>query len=42
MILILTTKYYEQGTTPVVDWLIYSRTPYIIIHYEDLISKDHR
>lgn len=42
MILILTTKYYEQGTTPVVDWLIYNRTPYIIIHYEDLVSKSNR
>lgn len=42
MVLILTTKYYEQGTTPVIDWLIYTKTPYVILHYEDLISKKNK
>lgn len=42
MVLILTTKYYEQGTTPVVDWLIFNKTPFIIIHYEDLVSKNNK
>lgn len=39
MILVLTTKYYEQGTAAVMDWLICNNSQFLVIHYEDLFSK---
>lgn len=39
MILVLTTKYYEQGTAAVMDWLICNNNQFLVIHYEDLLSK---
>lgn len=42
MILILTFKEYEQGTDPVVDWLLYYEVPFVKIFIEDLLTKDVR
>lgn len=39
MILILTTRGYEQGTTPVINWLIYKKAKFFILTYEDILSK---
>ena len=39
MILVLTTRYYEQGTAAVLDWLIGNKSSFLVIHYEDLLSK---
>ncbi|WP_336838231.1 hypothetical protein [Sphingobacterium siyangense] len=39
MILVLTTRYYEQGTAAVLDWLIANKSRFLVIHYEDLLSK---
>lgn len=40
MILILTTKGYEQGTGAVLDWLIHSQVPFFVLNYEDLVTKE--
>ncbi|MFT4092037.1 MAG: hypothetical protein QM640_00255 [Niabella sp.] len=39
MILILTSKGYEQGTTPVINWLIYKKAMFFILNYEDIFTK---
>lgn len=40
MILVLSFDTYEQGTDPVIDWLIYFNAPFIRISIFDLIKKD--
>ena len=39
MILILTTKSYEQCTEPVVDWLLHKEQPFVVLNFEDLLTK---
>ncbi|MDV3950356.1 hypothetical protein CMT75_17720 [Elizabethkingia anophelis] len=39
MILILTTKSYEQCTGPVLDWLLYKEQPFVVLNFEDLLTK---
>lgn len=40
MIIVLTFDLYEQGTDPVVDWLLYYNADFIKVTIQDLISKD--
>jgi len=42
MILVLTFKEYEQGTDPVVDWLLYHEASFVKIFMEDLLAQSHR
>jgi hypothetical protein len=39
MILLLSYDWYEQGTDPVIDWLLYYKAPFVKVTYQDLISK---
>jgi hypothetical protein len=39
MILILGTSSYEQGTNPVIDWLIHYKAAFIKITIEDLFTN---
>ncbi len=39
MILVLTTKLYEQGTAAVLDWMLFNKSRFLVVHYEDLLSK---
>jgi hypothetical protein len=41
MILILSFSYFEQGTDPVVDWLLYYNVPFIRVCVEDLLTRSH-
>ncbi|SEO91597.1 RimK-like ATP-grasp domain-containing protein [Mucilaginibacter gossypiicola] len=41
MIVILSFSYYEQGTDPVIDWLLYYKVPFVKICVEDLLTKSH-
>ncbi len=38
MILILSHEEYEQGTDPVIDWLLYHQAPFLKITLHDLVS----
>lgn len=40
MILILSYKAYEQGTDPVIEWLLYYKYPFKKITIEDILSKE--
>ncbi len=40
MIAVLSFDYYEQGTDPVVDWLLYYNADFIKVTVQDLITKD--
>ena len=42
MILILSFSYFEQGTDPVIDWLLYYKVPFIKIAVEDLLNKKNK
>jgi hypothetical protein len=39
MILVLTHSYFEQGTDPVIDWLLYYKAPFFRICVEDLVAQ---
>lgn len=39
MILVLTHSYFEQGTNPVIDWLLYYKVPFVRLCVEDLLTK---
>lgn len=39
MIVILSYDWYEQGTDPVIDWLIYNKASFVKVTFQDLISK---
>jgi hypothetical protein len=41
MIVVLTHSYFEQGTDPVVDWLLFHKQSFIRICVEDLIKGNH-
>ena len=38
MILVLSIDKYEQGTDPVIDWLIYKKANFVKVTIQDLIS----
>jgi hypothetical protein len=40
MILVLSYDFYEQGTDPVIDWLLYYNANFIKVTIQDLINKD--
>lgn len=40
MILVLSYDFYEQGTDPVIDWLLYYNANFVKITIQDLINKD--
>lgn len=40
MILVLSFDHYEQGTDPVIDWLLYHDANFVKITIQDLIRKD--
>ena len=39
MIVVLSYDFYEQGTDPVIDWLLFYNAPFVKVTYQDLISK---
>jgi hypothetical protein len=39
MIVVLSYSWYEQGTDPVIDWLLYYKVPFVKVTFQDLISK---
>ncbi len=39
MIVILSYDWYEQGTDPVIDWLLFYKVPFVKVTFQDLISK---
>ncbi|MCR8559312.1 hypothetical protein KXD93_16765 [Mucilaginibacter sp. BJC16-A38] len=41
MIVILSFDYFEQGTDPVIEWLLYYNVPFVKIAVEDLLHKRH-
>lgn len=42
MILILSYNEYEQGTDPVIDWLIYKKADYIKITIKDIVNNKNK
>ncbi len=40
MILVLSFDHYEQGTDPVIDWLIYHKADFVKVTIQDLIQTD--
>ncbi len=40
MILVLSFDYYEQGTDPVIDWLLYYKADFVKVSIYDLIRRD--
>ena len=40
MILVLSFDYYEQGTDPVIDWLLYHKADFVKVTIQDLIQTD--
>lgn len=41
MILVLSFEHYEQGTDPVIDWLLYYKADFVKITIQDLIQKNN-
>ena len=39
MIVVLSYNWYEQGTDPVIDWLIYHKANFVKITIQDLLNK---
>ncbi|CAL2081060.1 hypothetical protein [Tenacibaculum sp. 190524A02b] len=42
MILVLSFDYYEQGTDPVIDWLLYHKADFVKVTIQDLIQTNIR
>ncbi len=42
MILVLSFDIYEQGTDPVIDWLLYLKAPFLKISINDLLKKEYQ
>lgn len=40
MILVLSFNHYEQGTDPVIDWLLYHKADFVKVTIQDLIQTD--